>query len=320
MTGDPLDRAEDDGLEHPVGLDLDELSNLGDARHSGCVDFGEFAAGRTVECTADNGSFADLTFLHVGRVARDRALQDGVLPARRVDHELVARGTADGSAFGFNRREIEPAAREDVGVRAVHRVVDLVEPPCSFDGGVEGIGILHDELAAAEQSRARTGFIAVLGLDLVEAEGELLVRSDRALDEFCDGLFVRGAERGDRALSVRHLEEQVAVVDIAFGVFVKLDGEHRGEQQLACAGGIHFLADDLTDLAESAPGQGQVVVDAGAELADESRAGKQDVRGAFGIGRSLAGGRNECGTPAVDDAAAGLLCTFVLEIRHRAGV
>src|SRR5690606_21264107 len=71
------------------------------------------------------------------------------------------------------------------------------------------------------------------------------------------------------------------------------------------AGGVHLLADDLGDLAEGPPGEGEVVVDTGAELADVPGAGEEDVGGALRVGGGLAGGGDEGGPPGVDDAAGG---------------
>ena len=61
--------------------------------------------------------------------------------------------------------EAEPVEDPDVGVTV--QLVALVEPGLV---DVEGVAVLHDELAPAQQAGAGPGLVAVLGLDLVDRQ------------------------------------------------------------------------------------------------------------------------------------------------------
>jgi hypothetical protein len=297
-----LRRLEEHGLEHPVGRGAQVLRDALDAGEARRVLGLEVTRGGVVEGPV---ALADLALLDVGGVAGARVDEDGVLARVAVDHELVGGAAADGAGFCFDDGEVEPAAPEDVLVGGVHRVVLLVEPAGAFHVGAEGVGVLHEELAAAEQPGARAELVAELGLDLVEVQRERLVRRDAALHEVGDDLLVGGAEVHGAVVAVGEPEEQVAVGVGAPGLLEQVHGGHRGHEELTGAGAVHLLADDVRDLREHAPGEGEVVVDARADLADVARSAEEDVRGGLGVGGGLLGGRDQRAGPEADVAATG---------------
>jgi hypothetical protein len=124
-------------------------------------------------CEGAARALADLALLDVGCVAGAGHLRivSSPLAQLTMNSWLAA---ADGAGFRLDCGVIEAAAGEDVGVRAVHGVVGVVEAAGAFDVRVEGVRVLHDELAAAEQTGTGAGLVAELGLDLVEIERERL--------------------------------------------------------------------------------------------------------------------------------------------------
>src|ERR671924_342999 len=56
--------------------------------------------------------------------------------------------------------------------------------------GIERVRVLHDELARAQDARARSGLVALLRLDLVPDLRQVAVRADLARREPRDDLFV----------------------------------------------------------------------------------------------------------------------------------
>ena len=116
-------------------------------------------------------------FLQVRRVAAHRAACDQVLAGVGVDHELLRLRAAHGARIGFDGDKLQPAAREDSAIGRVVQIVALVEPR-RVD--VEGIAVLHDELAHAQQSRLGPRLVAKLGLDLVPDLRQLLVAAQFA--------------------------------------------------------------------------------------------------------------------------------------------
>ena len=115
-----------------------------------------------------------------------------IAPAGRLDDHVV---------------EAEPVEGLDVGVAVggVRRVEAGV-------GGVEGVGVLHHELAAADQAGAGTRLVAVLGLDLVEPDRQVLVGGVEVLHHEGEHLLVRRPEQVVAALAVLEPEDAVAVV------------------------------------------------------------------------------------------------------------
>ena len=59
---------------------------------------------------------------------------------------------------------------------------------------VEGVGVLHDELAAAQQTRAGARLIAVLGLNLVQVNRQVLVGGVQVLDQQGEHFLVGGCQ------------------------------------------------------------------------------------------------------------------------------
>ena len=155
---------------------------------------------------------------------------------------------------------------------------------------VERVGVLHHELAHAEQPAARTRLVAHLRLEVVEHLRQLLVRLELARVER-DRLLVRHREHERAAVAVLDLPELGDVV--AARRLPELGGRHDRHEHLLRADRVHLLADDLDDLLVDAPAERQERPEAGAHLADEPAAHEQLVAHGLRVGGSLAQGRKE---------------------------
>src|SRR5262249_5385013 len=91
------------------------------------------------------------------------AHRDDVLAALHEHLELRAGAAAHRAGVRGHHAIVEPEAVEDAPVSETHRLVALHRARIVH---VERIGILHGELAAPEEPRARPRFVAILGLDL----------------------------------------------------------------------------------------------------------------------------------------------------------
>ena len=80
---------------------------------------------------------------------------------------------------------------------------------------------------------------------------------------------------------------------VATGRLPQLDRGQYGCEKLLGADRVHFLANDLLDLAVDLPAEWQVAPQACAHLTDEPAADEQLVADRLGIGRILAQGRKE---------------------------
>src|SRR6188472_1027352 len=128
--------------------------------------------------------------LEISRVIAVLADDEGVLPRAGWRKEVLAAAAAHDSRLGGDLHSLDPAALEDPFVGAGVLAEALVEA-----GGVavERVGVLHDELAHADQPGARPGLVAVLDGEVVEDLRQLTVALDLAGVER-DGLLVRHRE------------------------------------------------------------------------------------------------------------------------------
>ena len=157
---------------------------------------------------------------------------------------------------------------------------------------VERVGVLHDELARAQHARARARLVALLGLEVVEAERQVAVGAHELGDVQRHALLVRHREHHVGALAVCELEQ---LVDLVAARAPPRVGRHQDRhQQLLAADRVELLADDLLDLAVHAPAGRQPRPQPRADLADEAGADHELVRQGLGVGGRLAfGGQQE---------------------------
>ena len=88
-------------------------------------------------------------------------------------------GATHGSTHGVNDYVFKAQALKNTLVNGAVQLVGALQAGVV---NVEGVGILHDELAPTDQACARTSLITVLGLDLVERNRQILVRGVHVLD------------------------------------------------------------------------------------------------------------------------------------------
>src|SRR5689334_11157419 len=105
--------------------------------------------------------------------------------------KLVGSGAANAAGIRRDRPESEAQAPEDTAVAVVHGSVGVVE---TLFAGVEGIGVLHEELPAAHHAEARSNLVAELGLDLVKIERQLTVAFDLPPHHVAYDFLVCGTE------------------------------------------------------------------------------------------------------------------------------
>jgi len=100
--------------------------------------------------------------------------------------EFVRAGAADRAGVGGDGAELQAEAGEDARVRVVHVAVLAFEVGSV---GMEGIAVLHDEFAPAQDAEAGTALVAELGLDLVEVLRQPAVALQLAARQVGDDLL-----------------------------------------------------------------------------------------------------------------------------------
>ena len=245
--------------------------------------------GRCVVVRHRRGS-EGLDRLDVGGVVAARAAHVGVLADRRLGEELLGLRATHGAGLGLDDHVLEAEAVEDPDVGVAVLLVRHVEAGVV---DVEGVGVLHHELAPAQQPRAGTSLVAVLRLDLVDRQRQVLVGRVEVLDDKGEHLLVGRTEQVVVALAVLEAEDAVAVLRPASGRLVGLAGQQGREQQLLGAHRVHLVADDLLDLAQHPQAERQPAVNAGSSPADVAGAQQETVARHLGVRRILAQGADE---------------------------
>ncbi len=120
---------------------------------------------------------------------------------------------------------------------------------------VEGVGILHDELAGSHDPEARPDFVPEFRLDLVIVDGQLLVAAQLAAGDVGDDFLVRRAETELALVPVVHAQQQRAVLVPATGLLPQFGRLHCRHQQFERAGTVHLLADHFFHLAQDSEAQ-----------------------------------------------------------------
>ena len=144
------------------------------------------------------GGLGDLDFLgnHGGhgldvcRVAAGRT-HEGVLTDGGRVQELLATGAAHRTGLCGHDDDLQAQALEDALVCGAVSHVRLVQ---ALVVDVEGVGVLHDELAAAQQAGTGARLVAVLGLNLVQVDRQVLVGGVQVLDQQGEHFLVGGGQ------------------------------------------------------------------------------------------------------------------------------
>ena len=221
---------------------------------------------------------------HVGSVVAGWAVHDGVF-ARVRDHlELMRPIPTDGARVGGHRTELQAQALKDARIRRKHPVIGLA---CALHVPVEGVGILHRELAPAHHPKTWTTFVAKLRLNLIEILGQLAVAAQLLAGDVGDDLFGRGLDHEVAAMPVLEPQQLLAHALEPTGFFPQLGRLHHGHAQLDAPGFVELVTDDVLDLADAAQAHGHVGIQARTQLLDQTGTHHQLVADDFGIGRSF---------------------------------
>ena len=170
---------------------------------------------------------------------------------------------ADLAGVGLDRAPLQAHAVAHARIRPARLVVGLLQ---RLLRGMEAVGVLHHELAAAHEAEARTDLVAELHLRLVQVHGQLFVAAQLVAHDGGDELLVRGPEAVLDAMAVGHAHELGTVVVPAARLVPELGGLHEGHKYLLGTDGVHLLVDDGLDLVQHAHTQRQEAVQAGGVL------------------------------------------------------
>jgi len=169
------------------------------------------------------------------------AEQDHLFPTVGVDqqHELVSRTTAHSAGVGLDLDDIQTGPLENTEIGIDHVLVGLIE---RLVGGVESVGIFHQEFAAPHQAEARADLIAEFHLNLVEVERKLPIAFDFTLDQGGDRFLVSAAHNHLVVVAIFHAHLLFADRVVAATFLPDLGRAEYRHGDFQRAGGVHLFA------------------------------------------------------------------------------
>ena len=192
--------------------------------------------------------------------------------------EFVGTTAADSTGVSFYRTELQTASGKYSFVSFIHFIVALVQ---TFVVLVEGVSVLHDELTASHQTESRTSFVSVLGLNLIQVHRQLSVGSYVVSDNVSEYFFVSWTQAEFSLVSVLYSPHFRTVCEPSAGFLPQFCRLQSGHVNFLCALAIHFLTDDVFNLADGSPAQRHEAVNTGNQLSDHAGSQQQNMAGNF---------------------------------------
>ena len=189
---------------------------------------------------------------------------------------------ADRTGVSRHRAKGQPRAREDFRVGIEHR---LIAGQRRLTVAVEGVAILHRELATPHHAEARPTLVAEFGLDLKKIFRHLPIAANFLTGDIGDHLFGGGLHDEVALVSIADAKQFRAVLLPAprlLPQFSRLDHRH---QEFDGTRAGHFLTNDGLDLADHPQAHRHIGVHAARQLSDHARAGHQLMADHLRIGR-----------------------------------
>ena len=196
----------------------------------------------------------------------------------------MAEIAADRAGLGAHRDRLQSHPREGAQIGDEHPVVGA---PRRRLVDVEGIGILHQEFAAAHHAEARTLLVAEFPLDVIEIERQAPVGFDVGAENLGDHFLVGRPVQQFALVAVGDAQHFRTVGVVAAALAPEVGELQRRHQQFQRAGAVLLLADDLLDLLQHPKAQRQPGIDAGRLLPHHAGAQHQPVRDDLGLFRIL---------------------------------
>ena len=153
---------------------------------------------------------------------------------------------------------------------------------------VEGIGVLHDELAHSQDAGPGPRLVPVLDLDLVQHQGKILIGAVLPLYGQREHFFVGRGQQVIVAAAVLQPKNAVAVFGPPVGRLVRCPRQQGREQDLLAADHVHLLAHDPFDVPQHAQTEGQPAVEPRRDRPHVAGTDQQLVARYFGIGGGVA--------------------------------
>ena len=222
---------------------------------------------------------------HIGGVLTVGGDYEGVFATFANSQELLGGRTAHSAGGSVADFVLNAQPVKNTLVGTAVQLIRILQPLVVH---VEGVGVLHHELAATQNTRARAGLVAVLGLNLEQRRREILVGAEKILDSQREHLFVRRPQQVVRALAILQTEQLGAIFGPPIRRLVRFTREQCRECQLLCANAFHLLAHNLLYVAQNLQAQWQPGVHTRGSSPDVAGTDEQLVARDLGVSGILA--------------------------------
>src|SRR5262249_24442948 len=165
-----------------------------------------------------------------------------------------------------------------------HPVIGSARP---LEVEIEGIGILHQELATAHDAEARANFVAELPLYVIEHPRQLTITLHSIAKDICDELLIRRTVDHLALVAIDDAQHFLAINIVAARLLPEFCGLDRGHKYFLTSRAILLLANDVLDALQHTQAQRQPRIYAGACLADHAGPQHQTVRDNLSLGLIL---------------------------------
>ena len=169
----------------------------------------------------NRGWWGDSVGLHVCRITTIGA-NEGVLPHVGGVQELFTARPTHRARIGLDNYILKPQALEDSLVGVSLSLIRLLQ---TLIGVIKGVGVLHRELSAAQQTRAWAGLIAIFILDLINHQGQIFVTGEEIFDRQGKDFFVGWRQKILRPFAVLEAENAISILVPTPRCFVGLLGQ-----------------------------------------------------------------------------------------------
>ena len=239
--------------------------------------------------------------LQIGRVAAG-AVDDHVLAGLGQHHEFMRLAAAHHAAAGLDHLIPESAALIDAAIEVIVLAIAPIQP---LPVDIEGVGILHGELAHPKQPRFGSRLVPELGLYLVPDLGQLAIGAELIAGDGCKNLLMGHAQAHvpvGAVLETKHVRPHALPTAAFLPDFSRVQGR---QGKFLGAHAIELVPDDPGDLEHHPLGQRQKGINSRGQLPNVSAAKEQDMARHLGLGRGLPQGGDEALTPAHSDSSKG---------------
>ena len=167
----------------------------------------------------------------------------------------------------LNRTELKTTAVKYVGIGIIHLLVRNIH---AVNILIKGIHILHDKLTATHQAKARTDFITVLILNLVQHQWQLLIGTNLVTNKSCNHFLMGRSKTEATAMTIIYTPHLITVNTPAARLLPNLCWLYDRHRNFLTTSLIHFITDNSLDLFDSTPSQWHIGIKTACRLADHT--------------------------------------------------